>query len=34
MVPFIANDINFSTMVLPYCTFAKYDEYSTIYHIG
>ncbi|CAD8198515.1 unnamed protein product [Paramecium octaurelia] len=34
MVPFIANDINFSTMVLPYCTFAKYDEYSSIYHIG
>ncbi|CAD8119378.1 unnamed protein product [Paramecium sonneborni] len=34
MVPFIANDINFSAMVLPYCTFAKYDEYSTIYHIG
>ncbi|CAK59622.1 unnamed protein product (macronuclear) [Paramecium tetraurelia] len=34
IVPFIANDINFSAMVLPYCTLAKYDEYATIYHIG
>ncbi|KAM3146406.1 hypothetical protein pb186bvf_001375 [Paramecium bursaria] len=34
MLPFFANDLNFSSAVLPYITIAKYHEYDNIYHIG
>lgn len=34
MIPFFANDLNFSSAVLPYITIAKYAEYDNIYHIG